>query len=325
MERRAAGHESALLEELPVKQNFRNFWVFSSFGVACLSASWGCSGDPATPIGGNFAGTFTQNTSGTTTGTAGTAVVPSGGTQSTTGGTFGSGGTFGTAGTFSTSGTFGTAGTDTGGVAAGGGGAGGTGTAAGTGGTAAGTGGTAAGGTGAGDFPANCAAPTGAHGATPLTRSCWALTASDCAKTAQNMNPPLQAIDAAGATTRFSTGATMATSKAFSFQINLGSAVMVNGVQIVSGGTKVPMDFAPQLEVAVSTDGTNFTSVACGDGALTTDFSFAPVSAQYIKLVQHGIADSWWSIHDLNVYSSTGDSCAVAGTQTETCTLPHTQ
>jgi len=135
------------------------------------------------------------------------------------------------------------------------------------------------------------------------------------------MNPPLQAIDAAGATTRFSTGAEMLTSKAFTFQIDLGSAVMVNGVQVVSATT----DFAPQLEVSVSTDGQAFTPVACGDGALTTDFSFTAVSARYIKLVQHGIAASWWSIHDLNVYASTGDSCAGGGTQTETCTLPHTQ
>jgi hypothetical protein len=240
-----------------------------------------------------------------------------------TAGTFGSSGT---GGTFAAGGTFGTSGTDTGGVATAGGGAGGAAagtTSAGTGGAAAGTGGS--GGGAATDFPAGCAAPTGTHGATALTRSCWALTASDCAKTAQNMNPPLQAIDAAGATTRFSTGATMATSKAFTFQIDLGTAVMVNGVQVVSGGTKVPMDFAPQLEVAVSVNGTDFSSVACGDGMLTTDFSFTAVSARYVKLIQHGIADSWWSIHDLNVYAATGDTCAGGGTQMETCTTPHTQ
>ena len=311
-----------------MKQTTRNLCVFGTFALTSLAASGGCSSDPETPLGG-FGGTSTGGTAaqaGTTT-TAGTGTSGTGfGTAGTGTGTAGTGtgtaGTFGAAGTFGSGGTFGTAGTDTGGTAGAGGSAGAGGTAAGTGG-----GGTSAGGTGgapAGDFPANCPAPTGAHGAA-LTRSCWALTASDCAKTAQNMNPPLQAIDAAGITTRFATGALMSTSKAFTFQIDLGTPVMVNGVQVVSGGTKVPMDFAPQLEVGVSMDGTTFTPVACGDGALTTEFSFTAVNARYVRLVQHGISDAWWSIHDLNVYAASGATCASGGTPTETCTLPHTQ
>jgi hypothetical protein len=42
-------------------------------------------------------------------------------------------------------------------------------------------------------------------------------------------------------------------------------------------------------------------------------------------LVQHGTADAWWSIHDLNVYAASGEVCAGGGTATETCTTPHTQ
>jgi hypothetical protein len=191
------------------------------------------------------------------------------------------------------------------------------------GGAAAGTDAGGMAGAAAGDFPANCPAPTGTHGATALTRTCWGAKANECAMTTDNMNPPVQAIDAAGATTRFSTGAKMLTSKAFTFDLDLGSAVMVNGVAVASkDGT---LDYAPQLEVDLSTDGTTFTPVACGTGGVLTDFSFAATNARYVRLIQHGVADGWWSIHDLNVYASTGDTCAGGGTQMNTCTTPHTQ
>jgi hypothetical protein len=141
--------------------------------------------------------------------------------------------------------------------------------------------------------------------------------------TNDNMNPPVQAIDAAGATTRFSTGAKMLVSQMFTFDIDLGSAVMVNGVVVAS--KEATLDYAPQLEVDVSADGNTFTPVACGMGGVTTDFSFAPTNARYVRLIQHGTADGWWSIHDLNVYASTGDTCAGGGTQMNTCTTPNTQ
>jgi hypothetical protein len=279
-----------------------------------LQLGAGCSGDPAgAPIGN--AGTF--GSPGGTTSTAGGSSSSGSFTQPTSGtGTGGTGVTVG--GTFGNAGTFSSAGTDTAGTASGGTASGG------TGGTAtAGTAGTAAGGAPAGDFPTACPAPTGTHGVTALTRTCWGAKASDCAQTADNMNPPTQAIDAAGATTRFATGAKMTASKLFTFDIDLGSAVMVNGVSVVS--KEATVDFAPQLEVLVSMDGNAFTPVACGTGAVTTDFSFAATNARYVRLIQHGTADGWWSIHDLNVYAASGDTCpGGTGTQMNTCTTPHT-
>jgi F5/8 type C domain len=299
-----------------VKQTQRNSFILGTFALTCLQAGVGCSAEntgPSIGAGGTFSNTGTAGTpaaSGSGNFTAPTSGSSSGGTATSS-----FGGTFGNAGTFSMVDP-GTAGTATGGTP----GAGGTGTA----GTA--TGGTATGGTGAGatDFPANCPMPsTTAHGATPLTRTCWGAKASDCAKTADNMNPPTQAIDAAGIATRFATGAKMTASKLYTFDVDLGTAVMVNGVSVTSEAGKT--DYAPQLEVAVSTDGTAFTSVACGAGAVTTDFAFTAVSARYVRFVQHGIGDAWWSIWDLNIYAATGDTCAGGGAQVNTCTTPHTQ
>jgi F5/8 type C domain len=316
MEQRAVGHESAQPLGAIVKQTLRNVLVFGAFAATCVSANGGCSSTPeGGPIG--FGSTAGAATAGASTGTSGT--FGSGGTSSTAGsptGTSGSvtvlGGTFGNAGTFSSSGTATTAGASTGGVDAGGSG----------GATTAGASGAATGGAPASDFPAGCAAPTGTHSATALTRTCWGAKASDCAKTADNMNPPTQAIDAS-ATTRFSTGTKMTASKLFTYDLDLGSAVMVNGVVVTSEAAK--SDYAPSLEVGVSMDGTTFTPVACGPGAVVTDFAFTPVNARYVRFTQHGTADSWWSVFDLNVYASTGDTCAGGGTQMNTCTTPHTQ
>ncbi|HTM45263.1 MAG TPA: discoidin domain-containing protein [Polyangiaceae bacterium] len=306
-------------------------FIFSSLFL--VTAGFGCSSGSSDPMmaamggtaaGGGGSGGMTNSAGGFPVNLGG---MPSGGTASggtpaasggmTTGGTSAGGFPVATGGfPVMTGGTGGTTG-GSGGMASGGTANGGA--------PAGGSGGTPAGGSGgaaAGDFPPNCPAPTGTHGTTALTRTCWTVTASDCAATAQNMNPPVQAIDATGATTRYSSGVNMTMSKMFTFQIDLGSAVMVNGISVVSAVT----DFAPQLEVSTSMDGTTFTPVACGAGALTTDFSFTAVNAQYIKLVQHGVsAASWWSIHDLNVYAASGMTCAVAGTQTGMCTTPHTQ
>ena len=72
---------------------------------------------------------------------------------------------------------------------------------------------------------------------------------------------------------------------------------------------------------------TAWTKVACGTGAIVTDFSFAAVSAQYVRLTQYGPGTGWWSIHEFNVYGSTGTEKACAatgGTPTgATCTTPH--
>ncbi len=294
-----------------MKQTIRKSLVFGVFGIASLGAAAGGCASSAEEQPGGFgnsgntaAGTFSTGGSG---GSFGSPTAGSSGTTTVVpvGGTFGSAGTFG-------SGIAGTAGTDVGGAAG----------AAGT--AAGGTATAGAGGTGVvgADFPANCPAPAATHSAMAATRTCWAATASECAMITGNdglQNPATNAIDAGGVATRFSSGAKMVTSKAFTFDIDMGSAIMIDGVTVTSALT----DYAPMLEVSVSTDNATFTPVACGAGGLSTDFGFTAVSARYVRFVQHSTADSWWSIHDLNIYHSGGDSCAGGGAQTNMCTITH--
>lgn len=304
-----------------MKQNLRNISVFGVVGLAAIALVSGCSDDAEKPLGGGFSGS--TSTAGTfTSGGTGTSGSGTGGTG-TSGSATGGGGSSSTAGTFSSGGTFSSAGTDaggtggSGGTAAGGGGAGGTAAGGGgTGGTAAGGGGTG-GGTN-GDFPANCPAPTGTHSANAVTRTCWKASATDCsAGNADGLkNPPSNVFDADNAT-RFSTGAGIATSQGFKFDVDMGKAIMINGVNVASTNAT---DFPPQIQVAVSTDGTTWTPVACGDFSQNADISFAAVSARYVRLINHGTnAESWWSIGNLQVYrASDADTCT--GGETAACT-----
>jgi len=304
-----------------VKLNIRNLFVFGTFGLTALAATGGCSDDAGQPLGGNFSGSA-NNAAGTNaaagSGTAGSGTAGTGfgtaGTGTAGSGTAGTG--FGTAGTFGTAGSFGSAGdTSTGGAGGSGtAGAGGTGTA-GTGGT--GTAGTGGGGTS--DFPANCPAPTGTHAADKLTRTCWKASASECSlgNAAGLVNPPSNAIDTDVAT-RFSTGAKMDASKKFTFDIDMGKAVMINGINVAAGNAT---DFPPQIEVDVSIDGTQWKAVACGDFSATADISFAAVSARYVRLINHGsnVDNKWWSIVNFQVFrSGADDTCGAA--ETTACT-----
>lgn len=169
-----------------------------------------------------------------------------------------------------------------------------------------------------------CPMPTGTHQATAIGRSCWKATASDCAMTTANMNPPVNALDGS-ATTRFSTGVKMAgQANPYTYQVDMGAAVMIAGIKIESAGT----DYAAQLTVETSTDGTTWKPVACGTGTATaTDFSFTAVSARYVRFTQGGMNDAWWSIQELNVYGATGteNPCPNGtGPTGPTCTTPHT-
>jgi hypothetical protein len=299
-----------------VKQVLRNVLGLGAFGLGCLGVSAGCSDTPAgPPIGSAFGG------NATTTGGASAGSFSSSGMTTTTGGnTTSTAGTFSTSGTFSMAGTVSTAGTDTGGGGGGGSGAG-TGGAAGTttGGTSAGMAGT--GGTPVvGDFPAGCPAPVGAHTGTAFARTCFSITASSCAATTANMDPPAKALDG-DEMTRWSTGAVMDSSIKFTFTVDLGSAVMVSGVTATTkNGPNAMPDGPPQIEVSTSPDGNAFTPVACGDTGASIDVGFAATNARYVRLVQHGVAaGNWWAIHELNVYG-TGTTCAT-GTSTHMCTL----
>lgn len=66
-------------------------------------------------------------------------------------------------------------------------------------------------------------------------------------------------------------------------------------------------DYPAAYQLFVSNDGTNWGSaVATGVGTATsTTISFTDKTARYIKVVQTGTSQSWWSIHDFMVIGDT--------------------
>ncbi|EFM09963.1 coagulation factor 5/8 type domain protein [Paenibacillus curdlanolyticus YK9] len=104
--------------------------------------------------------------------------------------------------------------------------------------------------------------------------------------------------------TRWSAGAPMAAGQ--SLVIDMKAAQSFS--KIVMDSTGSANDYARGYEVYVSNDGTSWGSaVATGTstGAVVT-VNFAAQNARYIKIVQTGTATSWWSIHELNVYGTSG-------------------
>ena len=113
----------------------------------------------------------------------------------------------------------------------------------------------------------------------------------------QLYNPPVQAID--GTTnTRWSSGATQVGGEWF--LVNLG-AKAAHLTQVVLDTAKDVTDLPVGYTLELSTDGTDFTAVASGAGAVITTITFASTSAQYLRITQTGAGASWWTIHELSI------------------------
>ena len=171
-----------------------------------------------------------------------------------------------------------------------------------------------------------CTPATHTHSATACTRTCWAVSSSDCANVTSpstNIGLPSSAIDG-NASTRYSSG--IAQSGATYFQIDLGAATEIDGLKLDSTGSEG--DFASSVEIQVSTDGNTWTSVACGSGSTITDLGFNPQTARYIRILEQGAKGNWWSIHEANVFCTKGhDSCSSGGAASgglAACTFVHT-
>jgi hypothetical protein len=139
-----------------------------------------------------------------------------------------------------------------------------------------------------------------------LTNSCWKTSASDCASDyGVRSNAPENTLDG-DLGTRFSTGVYMNPGTAYEYRVDLRGVVNVGRVVLISELS----DWARQLSVYVSIDGKAWQPVACGGGAVKTDFWFPSVPARYVKLVQGGTGPGWWSIHELQIYGDGADTCA---------------
>ncbi|WP_182453501.1 discoidin domain-containing protein [Streptacidiphilus sp. P02-A3a] len=132
---------------------------------------------------------------------------------------------------------------------------------------------------------------------TALSETGWSATAS----TSSAADPPSNAIDG-NLATRYSSDAYQAAG--MWFQVNLGSAQSFNQIELNSPNSAG--DYAVGYNVEVSTDGTNFTSVATGTGTSSPETAtFASQTAQYIRVVLTAASTtSWWSIDEFTAYSN---------------------
>ncbi len=131
-------------------------------------------------------------------------------------------------------------------------------------------------------------------------RTKWMATASSSSlKTnpPQLYNPPVQAIDGAPGT-RWSSGIDQAGGEWF--KVDLG-AVASHLTQVVLDTSNSPTDFPTAYKLELSSDGTVFTPVATGAGAVLTTIKFTDTPARYVRVTQTGVSAAWWSIQELSL------------------------
>jgi glucosylceramidase len=84
-------------------------------------------------------------------------------------------------------------------------------------------------------------------------------------------------------------------------QVDLGKAQTFREIALDSGGNAG--DFAHSREVAVSSDGTHWRTVASGTTTAQLDtVETRPVHARYVRVTSTGTAPNWWTLADLRLY-----------------------
>jgi hypothetical protein len=135
-----------------------------------------------------------------------------------------------------------------------------------------------------------------AESTTMLSRTGWVATASATGGT----DVPAQAIDSAGASTRWTTGQAQSGTATQWFTVDMQTAQTFNQIKMDSGG-----DYVRSYQVFVSADGVNWGSpVATGSAtANPVVVTFASQTARFIQVQQVSSpgTGSWWSIDDFNV------------------------
>ena len=82
----------------------------------------------------------------------------------------------------------------------------------------------------------------------------------------------------------------------------MGQADKFSTVDLDSGSSVT--DYARSADVYVSSDGSDWTKVASiASGQPVEMASFGTQTARYIKVVNTGSADNWWSIAEFNAYN----------------------
>jgi hypothetical protein len=131
-----------------------------------------------------------------------------------------------------------------------------------------------------------------------LSRAGWTVAASssDPASPVANMTDGDLA-------TRWSSGAGQAPGSWVS--IDLGAAQEFNQVVMDSGTS--PGDYVRTYQVETSPDGATWTAIARGQGSTgEMVIPLPPTTTRYLRIVSEASSGSWWSIHELNLRTSTG-------------------
>jgi hypothetical protein len=100
--------------------------------------------------------------------------------------------------------------------------------------------------------------------------------------------------------TRFDTGVSQ--TNGMWFQLELPEATTISGVYLDAATS--PNDYPRKYKVELSDDGKKWgEAVAAGSGnARTTEITFKPAKAKFIRITQTGeVKNKWWSIHELQL------------------------
>jgi MYXO-CTERM domain-containing protein len=141
-----------------------------------------------------------------------------------------------------------------------------------------------------------------------LVRTGWTATAS------KQGDVPANAIDGK-LNTRWTTGTARAADQWF--EVNMGSAQTFSELVLdANGGT----DYLGGYQVFVSNDGTNWgTPIAQGTATdAKTVITFSAQTASYFKVVATDAGSHWWSIYELNAYTTAGNVTVPVGGGTST-------
>jgi hypothetical protein len=163
---------------------------------------------------------------------------------------------------------------------------------------------------------ASCyASPSGSA----LNQSGWVASTNAPSSSA---DAPANALDG-NLSTRFSTNESQR--PGLYFEVDMGTPRTFNEVEMAVPNS--PTDYARAYQVEVSSNGSNWTTVATCVGTGTTEVvSFPTQSAQYVQVVLTGTSKYWWSIDefDLSMTPPPPPTSTTTTTTTTTTTVPST-
>lgn len=131
---------------------------------------------------------------------------------------------------------------------------------------------------------------------TLLERTDWKVTTS----MPEREDYPIAAMLDGDVSSRWSSGEKLAADQWIA--VDLGEAATFSRVRLDSASA--PNDYARAYVVETSADGIDWTPAASGEGSAGgIDALFeAPRTARYVRILQTGTADYWWSVSELNLY-----------------------